>query len=223
MATTKVVSIIKRVQRISNDKTGIVWPEIELLQDFNDAIKDIVSHRPDASAKNEFFQCAADSSKQQLPSDALRMIEIVRNKDGRVITDIDRATLDATRPDWHQSTATLAIEHYVYDERDPKHFYLYPRPALNGANPHEIELVYSTCPAEIAIAEAAIKDGSDATAIPLDDTYSNAILDFMLYRAYSKDLGSAGNERRAMQHYQAYGNSLGVKLQADAMIAKGGS
>ena len=223
MATTKVVSIIQRVQRICNDKTGIVWPETELLEDFNDAIKDIVLHRPDASTVNTTFDCATSSSKQFLPSDALRLVEVVRNIGGNVITNIDRSTLNATRPDWHQSTPTIAIEHYVYDERNPKAFYLYPRPANNGNGPHEIEIIYSTCPAEIIIEEAAIKNGTDTTTIPLDDTYVNAIIDFMLYRAYSKDLGSAANAQRSASHYQTYGNALGVKLQADAMMMKNGA
>mgnify|MGYP000731235032 CR=1 FL=1 len=218
MATTKVVDVIKRVQRICNDKTGIVWPEAELLEDFNDAVKDIVMRRPDASTVNVFFDTTADSSKQTLPADALRLIEVTRNKGGKVITKIDRGTLDATRPDWHQSTPSLAIEHYVYDERDPKTFYLYPRPTNNGVNPHQVELVYCTCPPAISIAETAIKAGTDTTTIPLDDIYANAIADFMLYRAYTKDLGSAQNAQRAAAAYQTYGNSLGVKLQADAMM-----
>jgi len=222
MATTRVVDVIKRVQRICNDKTGIVWPELELLQDFNDAIKDIVLRRPDASTVNVFLDCVADSSKQTLPSDALRLIDVMRNKDGNVITKMDRFMLDTTRRDWHQSTPTLEIEHFVYDERDPKTFYLYPRPSNDGTEPHQIEVVYSTCPPAIEIPETDIKDGSDTTAIPLDDTYTNAIIDFMLYRSYNKDLGSAGNANRAAAHYQTYGNALGVKLQADAMISTAG-
>ena len=222
MATTKVVSIIKRVQTAVNDATGIVWTEKELLEHFNDAIRDIVLHRPDASAINTVFSCKGNSSKQSLPSEALRLIEIIRNDQGRVITEIDRTTLDATRPDWHQSEPGASIEHFVYDERDPKHFYLYPRPSGDVANPHKIELIYSSCPEEIAIPEQSIKDGSDTTTIPLDDTYANAIIDFMLSRAYSKDLGSAANANRAATHYQKYGNALGVKLQADAMMMKEG-
>tara|TARA_R110001606_G_scaffold390434_1_gene557380 strand:+ start:1869 stop:2540 length:672 start_codon:yes stop_codon:yes gene_type:complete len=222
MATTLVVKVIKRVQRIINDKTGIIWPESELLEDFNDAVKDIVLHRPDASTVNKVFDCTTSSSKQLLPSDALRLVEVIRNIGGNVITNIDRSTLNATRPDWHQSTPTIAIEHYVYDERDPKTFYLYPRPANNGEDAHQIEIVYSTCPADIEIDETSIKDGSSAITIPIDDTYSNAIIDFMLARAYSKDLGSAANANRSARHYQLYGNALGVKLQSDAMMMKEG-
>jgi hypothetical protein len=221
MSTTKVVSIIKRVQRSVNDVTGIVWTEKELLEHFNDAIKDIVLHRPDAGAKNTFFDCTPDSSKQTLPGDALRLIEVVRNNGGKVVTRIDRSTLDATRPDWHQSQPSTSVEHFVYDDRDPKTFYLYPRPTNNGPAAHQVEIVYSTCPAEIIIPETQIKDGSDETTIPLDDTYANAIIDFMLSRAYSKDLGSAANANRAGVHYQKYGNALGVKLQADAMMKEG--
>ncbi|RDL44361.1 hypothetical protein DN730_08125 [Marinomonas piezotolerans] len=222
MATTTVVSIIKRAQLALNDKTSIVWNERELLDNFNDAVKDIVSRRPDANAINAFLDCTPDSSKQTLPANALRLVDVVRNKDGRVIQETDRLTLDSSRPDWHQSTPTLSVEHYIYDERDPKTFYLYPRPMNNGADPHQIEVVYSTCPEAIDIDDTAIKAGTDTTKIPLDDIYANPLLDFILYRCYSKDLGSAANAQRAASHYQAYGNALNVKLQADAMIATKG-
>tara|TARA_R110001606_G_scaffold37619_1_gene106222 strand:+ start:1240 stop:1908 length:669 start_codon:yes stop_codon:yes gene_type:complete len=221
MATTKVIDIIKRVQRVCNDKTGAVWEAKELLEDFNDAIKDIVLHRPDASTVNKFFDCVPESSKQSLPDDALQLIEVIRNKDGSIIAKVARKMLDVMNPVWHQSEPTANIESYVYDERDRKHFYLYPRPAGTTEEPHQVEVVYSTCPADVALTDEELEAGTSDKTIPLEDTYSNAIIDFMLYRAYSKDLGSAANMARSARHYQTYGNALGVKLQADAMMMKG--
>ncbi|MCK7581011.1 MAG: hypothetical protein MZV65_38935 [Chromatiales bacterium] len=54
-----------------------------------------------------------------------------------------------------------------------------------------------------------------ATPIKLDDIYANAILDYVLYRAYSKDAEYAANAQRAALHYQAFTNALGVKTQVD--------
>lgn len=220
MATTKVMDIIRRVQRVCNDKTGKVWAEKELLEDFNDAVKDIVLHRPDASTVNKFFDCVPAESKQSLPGDALQLIEVIRNKGGGIIAKVERKMLDVMNPMWHQSPPTLSVESYVYDERDRKHFYLYPRPAGTVEEPHQVEVVYSTCPADVVIDDAEFEEGSSDKAIPLEDTYSNAIIDFMLYRAYSKDLGSAANMARSARHYQTYGNALGMKLRADAMMMK---
>jgi len=46
------------------------------------------------------------------------------------------------------------------------------------------------------------------TTINLDDTYANPLLDYMLYRAYSKDAEQAGNAQRAMAHYQAMADAI---------------
>jgi hypothetical protein len=122
-----------------------------------------------------------------------------------------RAILDDQIPDWHNSTASASIAHFIYDTSDPKNFYLYPRPATGAS----IEIIYSTIPAVISLTAF---DGTDTTVIGLDDTYANAILDYMLYRAYSKDATYAANANRAVSHYQAFGDSLGVKLQGEELL-----
>lgn len=55
-----------------------------------------------------------------------------------------------------------------------------------------------------------------ATPIKLDDIYANVILDYILYRAYSKDAEYAANATRASLHYQAFTSALGAKTQVDA-------
>ena len=74
----------------------------------------------------------------------------------------------------------------------------------------DIEVIYSTAPADITYSSTAV--------ITLDDIYANAILDYMLYRAYQKDSEYAGNAERSMMHYQSFANALGIKSRADAAI-----
>ncbi|HDK8696501.1 TPA: hypothetical protein PVA50_004840, partial [Aeromonas hydrophila] len=49
-----------------------------------------------------------------------------------------------------------------------------------------------------------------------DDIYINPIIDFMLYRCFSKDAEYAANSNRAAGHYNAFLQQLGEKTQADA-------
>jgi hypothetical protein len=87
----------------------------------------------------------------------------------------------------------------MFDDRDPKHFYVYPpQPA---ANPGYVEIIYSSAPS------AASADGN----ISIDDVYANALLDYILYRAYSKDADYAANNQRALGHFQAFQLSLQKK------------
>jgi hypothetical protein len=208
MATTKVVDILDRATIILQDNTNVRFPNAELLKFFNDAQKEVVLHRPDANMVNTTMDLS-NGSKQTLPAAALRLVEVVRNENGRAVTLVERRILDETLPDWHNTTAgTNKIEHYVYDPADPKNFYVYPKGASGS---HTLEIVYSSAPAEIAITNFS----TDTTTISLDDIYANCLLDYVLYRAYQKDSEYAGNAQRSMMHYQSFANALGVKTQAD--------
>jgi hypothetical protein len=46
--------------------------------------------------------------------------------------------------------------------------------------------------------------------------YANAVLDYMLYRAYSKDAEATQNAELANAHLKRFVEMLGLKLQADA-------
>ena len=210
MATTKVVDIIDRASIILQDSTNVRFPNAELLKFFNDAQKEVVLHRPDANMTNDAtFTCAA-GSKQTIPTAGLRLVDVVRNVNGRAITQVDRKILDETLPNWHETTAdaTRKIEHFIFDPADPKHFYVYPK----ATNSFTLEIIYSSVPSAVTITNFS----TDTQVIGVDDVYSNCILDYVLYRAYQKDSEFAGNAQRAMMHYQGFSNALGVKTQADA-------
>lgn len=214
MATVKVVDIIDRAQIILQDTTGTRWAKQELLKFFNDAQREVVLVRPDAKTVNTSFNCAA-GSKQSLPSAALRLLDVVRNVNGKAIRQIDRRIMDDQLPDWHNTPAigTTLIEHYIYNPLDPKNFYLYPKPT----NSAQIEIVYSSAPTTV-LSTGGPNDLTDidTVTIDIDDIYANAILDYLLYRAYSKDSEYAGNVNRAQAHLQAFQNSLGIKTQSDS-------
>jgi len=207
MATTKVATLIDTAGIILQDTSQVRFPQAELMTFLNDAQREIVLHRPDARTVNGNMTCVA-GSKQSIPATGLRLIDVVRNDAGRAITQIDRKILDETLPDWHNTAAdaTKKIEHFVYDPADPKNFYVYP----NATVSMDIEIIYSTAPSDITY--------TSTVTITLDDIYANAILDYMLYRAYQKDSEYAGNAERSMMHYQSFANALGIKSRADAAI-----
>lgn len=189
------------------DTTNIRWPTPELLRYLNDAQREVVKDRPDATAANESMALVA-GTKQHIPALGLKLIDVPRNMGvngttpGRAIRIVDREALDAQRPDWHTETATAEVKHFMHDARDPLRFYVYP-PATGTA---QVEVVYSTAPTEIT-------QETDDIGVP--DIYVNALIDFTLYRAYSKDADYTANINRAAGHYAAYGQALGLKGQVD--------
>lgn len=212
MPTTRIVSVLNQAQIQIQDKTGTRWPPSELLSWYNMALQAIVTERPDANVKNTTFSTVI-GTKQSLPADGLRLIDIPRNEGGqkKPIRVIDRMILDDNYA-WHnQATPATEVLHYVYDDRDPKTFYLYPAPAAAV----QINLVYSTAPVAATIANF----DTDVQVIGVDDNYVPAILDYILYRAYQKDASYAGNENRAASAYGAFRNSLGIKTNADQAMS----
>ena len=55
--------------------------------------------------------------------------------------------------------------------------------------------------------------------VSVPDIYGNALQDYILYRAYTKDSEYAGNAQRAVAHYTAFANSLGIEIKATLAVA----
>jgi len=214
MGTILASDIVNRARKIIQDDTGIRWPDAECLDWLNDGQREIVLLRPEANVVNATVALIA-GTKQTIPATGIQLLDIVRNMvgagmltPGRVIRLVDREVLDSTIPAWHSDAAAAngEVQHYIFDGRDPKTFYVYPQaPAV----PNGLEIVYSASPTDVATV---------AGAIAIDDIYANALLDYILYRSYSKDAEFSGNAQRAVGHYSAFGNSLGLKLKADISV-----
>lgn len=206
MPTTKAVDLINRVSVTLQDPTFVRWTQAELLNYLNDAQRQVVLFRPDAKAVNAAFTCV-NAAKQTLPADGLRLINVLRNTAGRAITKVERSILDVQLPSWYETNvAADGVKHYVYDALDPKNFYVFPKPAAA----HQIDIVYAISPVDILISNFT----TDTQVIGIDDIYANALMDYMMYRAYQKDSEFA-NLNRAAVYYQAFTTSLGIKSQAD--------
>lgn len=221
MSTVKVIDIIRRVEDVLQD-SNIRWPRTELQNWLNESYLAITLLRPDANAKSGTFTCAAGTRQvvtAQFPS-ALRLLDVTRNlaaaSTKRVIRLVARSVLDDQRPTWHAETGTVNIQHFTYDPRQPKEFFVYP-PATTSA---QIEVVYADAPGAHTLTESALDpDGSNTEVIKLDDIYMSPIIDWVLYRAYSKDAEYGANEARAAAAYNAFNSALGNKTQVDAAIA----
>lgn len=205
MGTITGTEIVNRARRVVQDQTsgGTRWLDAELLDWINDAQREVAIHKPEASSEIVEHTCVA-GTKQTLAAGAIRLLSVIRNASGRAIRRVDRHIMDSENPDWHTDTASATTEHYIYDEDAPRTFYVYPPKPTGGTG--DIELNQSVTPTDLATL---------GDTIDLDDVYANPILDYVLYRAYSKDAEYAGNEGRAASHYQGMLNTLGVKAQND--------
>lgn len=201
--------IITRASRILFDNTKVRWPENELLDYISDAQRAIVQLRPDANAKNAVVALVA-GSRQSIPTGGIRLLRVVRNMGsagttpGRAIREVSRLALDSERPDWHYTNPSSTVEHYTFDNMDPMRFYVHPSVAASPGT--RVELIYSAVPAAVTAANQTLE---------LADQYINPVLDWTLYRAYSKDATYAGNMNRASHHLQSFANTLQVNMTVE--------
>jgi len=120
---------------------------------------------------------------------------------------VGRTVLDGQSPDWHDPTVsgdaahTTIVKHYVYDEANPRNYYVYPGVAGNAY----LEIIYSANPVTVTL--------TDNLSIP--DVFANAIMNYVLYMAYMKDAEYAGNSQRASSHYGLFTASVTGKAQID--------
>ena len=218
MATVKVIDIISRVEHVLQD-TNVRWPRLELQSWLNESYLAITLLRPDANAKTGTFTCAA-GSRQVLTatfSSGLTLLDVTRNlasaSTKKAVRLVSRSVLDDQNPAWHSETGTVNIQNYMYDPRQPKEFFVYP-PATTGA---QLEIVYTDTPSSHALTASALDPANNGTTvILLDDIYMSPIIDWILYRAYSKDAEYGANEARAAASYQAFTTAIGAKTQTDA-------
>lgn len=210
--TISGASIINKASIILQDNTNIRWPVAELVGWFNAGQREVVLYRPEASVSNTAIQLTAGQTKQTVPNTAIRLIDIVRNMGaggttpGRAIRLVRREIMDHQTPDWHTQTGAAEVKHFIFDTRDPKTFYVYPKPLTASY----VEAILAVSPTDIT--ESA---GTVSGNLALDDVYENAILDYVLYRAYMKDSQYAGNAERAVGHYQAFANAIGMRTATD--------
>ena len=204
MAKDLIKTIIDKVNSQLMDDGFTRWPKENLMSMFNDAQRAVVLLRPDANIVEAAFPCVA-GTKQTLPDEGLRVIDIRSNQSGSDITYRSRDELNDLYPEWYGTTGEQDPESFIYDERQPKRFFLYPGVALGVT----VDLIYSAVPTRHLVGDY------DSGVSDLDDIYTNAVVEYMLYMAHSKDF-EYSEQAKAQTHFQMFNALLGAKSQADA-------
>lgn len=199
---TSVTEVLRRVRHLIQDSAGIRWPDEELLLWLNDAQRDLVTYKPDASAVTATITCAT-GTRQTLPAGGAQLLDIVRNMTGaqRAVRRIERAVLDAETPEWHGASSNVQTRWFTYDARNPTVFYISPPATIST----QLEIVYSKIPDLLSMDDD----------IGLEDIYTGPLVDYVCYRAFAKDTDFAQSAERARMHFSAYMATVTGKQMAE--------
>lgn len=203
-------TLINDIASELSDVDHVTWSADDLLSYLNAATRRVCLVRPDAKSSVESIQLAA-GTKQSLPADARRLIDVTRNmgtdgaSPGKVVTAIAQRDLDLYRPTWHSDTKKTYVDHFVYDEETPDTFFVYP-PVSSTTN------VYVE--AKLAKNPTVLTDAATEN-VDIDDVYEPAIRHWMLHMAYNKETDSQASSMESKFHYQAFNDILGIKSRTD--------
>jgi hypothetical protein len=201
--------VITRARLLLQDEEGIRWLDDEMFQWLTDGQRAVVLVRPDASSVNEQVTLVP-GTKQDLPINGLRLLDVIRNIGGRAIRYVDREVLDTSDPNWHIQTPSVVVRNYIYDNRDPYHYYVSPPVPDPKKGTAKVEILYSKLPTPVT----ALTD-----ILAVTDIYTDPLVNYVLFRCYSKEAQFAQNAQLASAYLQTFMALLGLKTRKDAAFS----
>lgn len=220
--------IITDASIILVDTDFVRWPMRELAGWLDHGVLSIITVKP--SASSETIELSLDrGTKQTLPNDQRirQLLDVMRNLGGsngaagRAIRSVSRSELDGNQPNWHDPRYVpfrKEVRHFVFDEALPREFYVVPGNDGTGS----VEAAVATLPERVTDRVTGDVDVLESYEIDvgIGDEYEPALLDYVLYRAFSKE-DPAASPQRAVTHYQAFATAIGLQTQVETATSPG--
>jgi hypothetical protein len=201
-------TIINKVARLLVDQNNIKWPRTELLGYLNDGQRQIVVMLPSANNVTAVKKLNA-GTRQSIATDGWLLLGLYRNMGttgttpGPVIRLASREVIDSYNQNWHSETPKSVVKNYVFDIQDQTAFWVYPPNDGNGY----IQYNYSQVPTDLS---------SETSQIGLNDIYQTALIDYIMYRAYSKNAEYSQGVALAQGYWSAFSTTLSSKANGES-------
>ena len=205
--------ILQNVNFALDDPNNTKFSLTQKILAINSALQALVSYRPDAASYTTMMLLVA-GTRQTLPSDGVRLLKVIRNRGqsglsdaGRAIRKADMLVQDALIPDWHETTGQTVVDEYFYDSITPKDFYVYPPAPVSPIIGVDISYVRVL---------PTITAGTDT--FPVDDYFSPAVQEWMLYLLWGGDDKQNQNYADARSHLSTFFQLLQIKASSDGAV-----
>ncbi len=198
----KFSSLNSSVAQLLVDFSKVTWTEDQINGWLAEAELSVIALRPDASEATESIPLSVGAF-QSVPDDALRLIRLVSNENGRAIRIVERQILDELEPNWMNAEPESLVKEYAFDEKTPKNFYVNP-PSVGSVN---VRAVISKRPPEY--------DFSGDPDITVGAIYAPALIDYAMYRCLSRADEKTPEYAKSKAYYQEFFEKLRLKTEAD--------
>ncbi len=199
--------ILLNARQQLQDVTGTKWGDDLILPYLDMAILAIINLRPSAYPSTVNIALVA-GAKQSLPAGAIALLDLVCNLGAAdaiagALVMVEKDAMDNLMPGWMQATADAVPIFGITDPNDPKAFYVYP--PQSGATA-KVQAIISTPPAALA--------ANDST-FPLDDSYKEPAIDYLIYRALFEETTIPNALSKAGMALQKFHQFFGIKAAVE--------
>jgi len=192
--------VITEVRRLIQDENAPVrYSDATLLGFVNQTLKRMAMLRPDLFTTVADIPTVSGQVYQAIPAAGSRLVEIFGVSGGNAIEEVNRDEFDRAYPAWQSDTAGVPTK-YMRHTRNPKGFFLYPRPQAGV----QLLAEYVVSPPDYTLLQAIITPA---------DEYFSTIVDGTVFLAESVD-NEHVSSGRAKLFYDSFVQSLGVSGQA---------
>jgi hypothetical protein len=193
--------LLDQASTLLQDTAKVRWPDAELIDWLNEGIKTICAANPTAYSEPQTVNLVA-GTRQELPENGVLLIDMHRNIDsGYAIRLVDRVVMDAAFPEWPTMREEKNVQHFMYDKTTPNTLLVYPPNTGEGS----VEMIVAMIPPLIT---------TSIDELPLRVHFNPPLLDFIMYRAYTKDAEYAANAATAAAHFEQFSRAIGPTQEA---------
>jgi hypothetical protein len=201
--TFQASTILDSVAGTLLDTAGRTWTPDELLDYLNEALRTTALVHHDIYVVQTAVVLAA-GVQQEIPADGTALIDIPRNTDGRIVTQVDKGLLDEASRFWPAGTQEAVVEHFTADPRNPLRYVIFPPNDGTGV----VDLIYAAVPPQVMYA---------AEEIQIPDSYVAPLLNYVLAKAYMKN-SKRQDLAKTNAHFGQWGGLLSLDAAAMATV-----
>jgi hypothetical protein len=192
--------VIDEARVLINDDNPLMaerFSDADLLGYVNQAVKRACAVRPDLFVVSATITPTADQVEQELSASVTRLMEIHRVVGGGAVGEVDKETMDRSYPNWTTDTASAPVN-WMRHPRNPRRYFLYPRPATGT----QLAAEYIQVPSDYALGDT----------IAMSDSYKTALIDCVVFLAEVID-----NEHVLTERAKEFLRSFMQQLEGDYM------
>jgi hypothetical protein len=182
------------------------WTKPNLLNWYNLGTRETVNLAPEANAFFESMKLAS-GVKQSMPANRIALIDVIRNMgvDGNTagagITKTDVGILTAYDRSWITATPSATIKNWAPQSLTV----FYVSPPSDGTT--YVEIKAAAVPTIVSYDAGGVWESA---LVGVAERYVNAVLNWIVHRAYQKDSDYPGNDQRSRDFYNQFLLACGV-------------